>query len=177
LGDACCELDLLEECVSLKGKLAQGVFKIDIVEAAGGQGHAPDGVCAAAIAGRLLAVEASDGADRLAVLAEALSGALACSGQAVLRGWAAGVCLEGAVLFNGLVGERGDGAGGLQALIVDLGALDARDEEIVGQRRRRGIGGGDGGHCGQRAQSKAVGEEIGGGVRSLGLDARSKRRL
>lgn len=44
--------------------------------------------------------------------------------------------------------RAGDKAVWLQALVVDLRALDSRYEEIIGERHRRALGRGDGSHGG-----------------------------
>jgi hypothetical protein len=102
---------------------------------------------------------ANDGADRGAVLAQASGtppAAVAAIGQAFLRRRADRVGLEGAVFLNSLVDGRGGERGShdtdavwLCALIIDLRRLNARDEEVVGERGRRGVGGGSGCHGGR----------------------------
>lgn len=145
------KLNFLEKGITLGRELAQCNVKVLVAEAGAAKLYALDGG-AAPIARSLLGIWANDGAIGLAVLAEPIRRAPArgvAVGEAILGGWADRIGLEGAVLFDGLIdrglGERGgDYAIALGALVVDLRRLDAGDEEIVGERGGRLLGGGRG---------------------------------
>lgn len=137
------ELYFFQKAVSLGGEFAQRMLEIGIAEPRAAHLKALDRG-AAPVAGRLLRIRTDDGADRVTVL-KAQAGRLSLRtiaiGQAFRRLGTHAISFESAILLDGLADvhrrgrERGSNAILLVTFVVDLGRLNARYEEVVGEGR------------------------------------------